>query len=144
MVESAVGDGGRILCGGRIPQGYEQGCWYEPTLIADVSHQAYAVQEESFGPLAILMEAQDMVEATSLCNDVPHGLVATLYSNDPIHKEYFLAEAQAGILRINDGIAGISPNAPFGGWKASGIGPPEHGPWDQEFYTRPQAIYETH
>ena len=144
MVESAVGDGGRILCGGRIPLGYEHGCWYEPTLIADVSHQAYAVQEESFGPLVILMEARDIGDAMNLCNDVPHGLVATLYSIDPSHKEHFLAEAQAGILRMNQGITGISPNAPFGGWKSSGIGPPEHGTWDQEFYTRPQAIYEIH
>jgi acyl-CoA reductase-like NAD-dependent aldehyde dehydrogenase/nicotinamidase-related amidase len=143
MVESAVREGGRILCGGRVPQEYEQGCWYEPTLIADVPHQAYAVQEESFGPLAILMEAQDIGEAMNICNDVPHGLVATLYSTDPTHKEYFLAEAQAGILRINNGIVSISPNAPFGGWKASAIGPPEHGRWDQEFYTRPQAVYET-
>ncbi len=143
MVESAVTEGGRILCGGRVPRGYEQGCWYEPTLIADVPHQAYAVQEESFGPLVVLMDAQDIKEAMSLCNDVSHGLVATLYSTDPTHKEHFLAEAQAGILRINEGIAGISPDAPFGGWKASGIGPPEHGPWDQEFYTRPQAIYGT-
>jgi acyl-CoA reductase-like NAD-dependent aldehyde dehydrogenase len=143
MVESAVSDGGRILCGGRVPQGYEHGCWYEPTLIADVPHQAYAAQEEGFGPLAILMEARDIGEALNLCNDVPHGLVATLYSTDPTHRAQFLAEAEAGILRINNGIVGISPNAPFGGWKASAIGPPEHGLWDQEFYARPQAVYET-
>jgi len=141
-LEQALREGGRVLCGGRVPPGLERGCWYEPTLVADPEPRARIVQEESFGPVVVLMEAHDLDEALTLCNEVEQGLVATLYSPDPAQQARFLAEAQAGILRINSGLAAISPQAPFGGWKASAIGIPEHGRWDREFYTRPQAVYE--
>jgi acyl-CoA reductase-like NAD-dependent aldehyde dehydrogenase len=45
------------------------------------------------------------------------------------------------MLKINESTAGAVGDAPFGGWKASGIGPPEHGMFDVEFYTRPQTVY---
>jgi acyl-CoA reductase-like NAD-dependent aldehyde dehydrogenase/nicotinamidase-related amidase len=141
-VESAVLDGGRVLLGGKVPKAYGHGCWHEPTVVADLPQNAYAVQEESFGPLVVLLDASDIEEAITICNGVRQGLVATLYSSSQMQKEQFLAKAQAGILRINRGAAGVSADAPFGGWKASGIGLPEHGYGDQEFYTRPQAIYE--
>ena len=56
-------------------------------------------------------------------------------------QERFLAEAQAGILKINTSTAGADISLPFGGWKASGVGPPEHGEADRLFYTRMQAVY---
>jgi acyl-CoA reductase-like NAD-dependent aldehyde dehydrogenase len=48
---------------------------------------------------------------------------------------------QAGVLKLGAGPLELDPEAPFGGWKASGIGPPEHGLWDEEFYSRPQTVY---
>jgi acyl-CoA reductase-like NAD-dependent aldehyde dehydrogenase len=68
-------------------------------------------------------------------------LVASLYADDPAMQKLFMQEAEAGILRINPDTLDIDPAAPFGGWKDSCIGPPEHGRWDREFYTRPQAVY---
>ena len=49
--------------------------------------------------------------------------------------------AQVGIVQIGAAPPAIHPDAPFGGWKASGIGPPEHGVWDVEFHTRVQVRY---
>jgi acyl-CoA reductase-like NAD-dependent aldehyde dehydrogenase len=49
--------------------------------------------------------------------------------------------AEAGMLNLAAGALQVNPDAPFAGWKASGIGPPEHGIWDREFYARPQAVY---
>jgi acyl-CoA reductase-like NAD-dependent aldehyde dehydrogenase len=53
----------------------------------------------------------------------------------------FLDEARAGILKVNQSTADAAVDVPFGGWKASGLGPPEHGMFDLEFFTRPQTVY---
>jgi acyl-CoA reductase-like NAD-dependent aldehyde dehydrogenase len=62
-------------------------------------------------------------------------------TQDPARRARFLDAAEAGILNLAPGALAVHPDAPFGGWKASGIGPPEHGIWDLEFYTRRQAVY---
>ena len=71
------------------------------------------------------------------------GLAAALFSPSEERRARFLAEADAGILKLDESTAGAGAEAPFGGWKASGAGPPEHGPGDREFYTRWQAVYES-
>jgi aldehyde dehydrogenase (NAD+) len=78
-----------------------------------------------------------------LCNGVRHGLVAALFSHSSGLQEQFLAEAQAGMLKLNTATAGVDVSLPFGGWKMSGLGPPEHGAGDRLFYTRMQAVYGT-
>jgi acyl-CoA reductase-like NAD-dependent aldehyde dehydrogenase len=76
-----------------------------------------------------------------LCNGVRQGLVAALFSSSKELQQQFLDEAQAGILKFNTATSDADASAPFGGWKHSGIGPPEHGESNREFYTRTQAIY---
>lgn len=141
LTSAGIAAGGRVLCGGKIPEGYAHGCWFEPTLIADVHPDSPLVQEESFGPIAVIMAARNPGHALALCNSVPHGLVTTLFSNDAGVQRRVMEEAQCGIIAINQSPLDIDPAAPFGGWKASGIGLPEHGRWDHVFYTKPQAIY---
>ena len=80
-------------------------------------------------------------EALELLNGVHEGLVAALFSSSARLQESFLAAAEAGVLKLNRATADVGVETPFGGWGASGVGPPEHGPGDVEFYTRPQAIY---
>jgi acyl-CoA reductase-like NAD-dependent aldehyde dehydrogenase len=63
------------------------------------------------------------------------------FGRDPAQQRQFLAQAEAGILRLNPDGFPVAADAPFGGWKTSGMGPPEHGRWDREFFARPQAIY---
>jgi acyl-CoA reductase-like NAD-dependent aldehyde dehydrogenase len=72
---------------------------------------------------------------------VRQGLIAALFSADPERRRRFLAEARAGILKLDRSTVDASAEAPFGGFKASGLGPPEHGPGNVEFYTRMQAVY---
>lgn len=141
IVAGGVRAGGKLLCGGRVPPEWPHGFWYEPTVVADPPPDARIVTDESFGPVVVLMEARDLNSALDLCNAVPQGLVATMFSHDDAHQARFLSEAQAGMLRINDVLGGLDPDAPFVGWKDSGLGPPEHGSGDLEFYTRPQSIY---
>jgi aldehyde dehydrogenase (NAD+) len=76
-----------------------------------------------------------------LCNGVRQGLVASLFSASREMQDQFLANTHAGILKINRATADANAEAPFGGWKASGLGPPEHGTSNREFYTRTQSVY---
>jgi acyl-CoA reductase-like NAD-dependent aldehyde dehydrogenase/nicotinamidase-related amidase len=99
------------------------------------------VREESMAPLLIVQRAQDFSEAIKLCNSVRHGLIASLFSHQPELQKIFLEQAEAGVLKFNSSTAGVDITLPFGGWKASGLGPPEHGDGDIQFYTRMQAVY---
>ena len=92
-------------------------------------------------PLLVVQRADDFNHALKLCNGVRHGLVAALFSKSPELQQKFLAEARGGILKLNSATAGVDASLPFGGWKSSGLGPPEHGEGDPLFYTRMQAVY---
>ncbi len=140
-VAGAVNAGARLLCGGGVPPGLEQGCWYAPTLVTDSTPDSALFREETFGPVALIHPFDDIGAAVALVNAVPHGLVATIYSDDESAQRRFLAEAEVGVIKLNCAPAGVHADAPFGGWKNSGLGPPEHGHWDEEFYTRVQALY---
>ena len=99
------------------------------------------VQEETMSPLLVVQCAKNFEHALSLCNGVRQGLAAALFSKSASLQKQFLAEAQAGILKVNSTTAGVDVSLPFGGWKMSGLGPPEHGVGDPLFYTRMQAVY---
>jgi aldehyde dehydrogenase (NAD+) len=88
-----------------------------------------------------VQRAENFKQALKLCNGVRHGLAAALFSNSPRLQKKFLDEAQAGILKLNASTAGVDVTLPFGGWKASALGPPEHGEGDRLFYTRMQTVY---
>ena len=99
------------------------------------------VQEESMSPILVVQCADTFEEALALCNGVRHGLIAALFAKSVKLKNKFLAEAQAGMLKINSSTAGVDVTLPFGGWKASSLGPPEHGEADHLFYTRIKTVY---
>jgi acyl-CoA reductase-like NAD-dependent aldehyde dehydrogenase len=117
------------------------GAWYPPTIAQcdDPSHEL--VQGESFGPLLVVQTASGWDEAIDLLNGVCQGLVAALFSSSDERGERFLQEAGAGVLKLGLSTADADVDVPFGGWKHSGIGPPEHASFDRDFYTRPQAVY---
>lgn len=141
IVSKAIRQGAQLLCGGGFSDGWEAGSWFEPTLLFSPTPDLDVVKEEIFGPIAVIQSACDWEEAIGLLNSVKQGLVASLYTHDPRVQRSFLDNAKCGILKLNQPTAGAHPQAPFIGWKASGFGPPEHGNWDREFYTRPQALY---
>jgi aldehyde dehydrogenase (NAD+) len=91
--------------------------------------------------VALILPADDLEDALSIANGVEQGLAATLCSSSAANRRRFSDAIEAGLVRLTPGLFNIDPSAPFGGWKASGSGPPEHGRWDREFYTRPQALY---
>ncbi len=141
VVAQALADGGRLVTGGREPEGRSGGCWFEPTLLAEVGPDTAIAQQETFGPVALILRAANLDDALSLANGVPQGLLAGLLSADAGARARFAAEIDAGILQFGPGPFALHADAPFGGWKSSRIGPAEHGRWDREFYARPQVQY---
>ena len=117
------------------------GAYARPAIICCDDPEDPLVQEETMGPVLIVQRAGDFEQALALCNGVRYGLVASLFSRSRTRQRQFLEEARAGVLKINAATAGVDATLPFGGWKASGIGPPEHGEADRLFYTRMQAVY---
>lgn len=141
-IRTAVRSGARVLTGNdATPTGGPNGCWIAPTLIDCIAADAPIVCEEQFGPVVVLLEADNIDEAIRLHNAVAHGLLGAIYSNDPLHQEKFLNRAQAGLLLVNQARPSFSAQGPFLGWKASGYGPPEHGRWNREAFARVQAVY---
>ena len=118
------------------------GAYAQPVIICCDEPNHPLVQEETMSPLLVVQRAENFGHALKLCNGVRHGLVAALFSNSRSLQKKFLAEAQAGMLKLNCSTAGADVTLPFGGWKSSGIGPPEHGEGDPLFYTKIQTIYE--
>jgi acyl-CoA reductase-like NAD-dependent aldehyde dehydrogenase len=117
------------------------GAYAQPVIVGCDQPDHPLVQEETMSPLLVMQRAENFEHALTLCNGVRHGLVASLFSNTRELQQRFLEEARAGILKFNVSTAGVDVSLPFGGWKASGIGPPEHGEGDRLFYTHIQAVY---
>jgi acyl-CoA reductase-like NAD-dependent aldehyde dehydrogenase len=118
-----------------------QGAYAQPVIVGCDSPSHALVQEETMSPLLIVQSANDFDHALELCNGVRHGLMAALFSLSIPWQEKFLDVARAGVLKLNSATAGADVTLPFGGWKASGIGPAEHGESDLQFFTRAQAVY---
>jgi len=122
-----------------VPAG---GGWYlSPAIVVCDDPEADIVQRESFGPVLVVQPADTWDHAIDLANGVTQGLVAAVFTDSAARWEDFRDRARAGILKWNRATADAGVEAPFGGWKASGIGPPEHGPANLEFYTRSQTLY---
>lgn len=126
-IADGVEKGARIMCGGKKPQGrkYEQGYYFEPTILADVDHSMLVMREETFGPLVGVMKYDTIDQAIELANDTPYGLAAIVYTRSHHLAEKLSRELSAGNVAVNNPDAGVI-NAPYGGWKDSGFGH-EHG-----------------
>jgi succinate-semialdehyde dehydrogenase/glutarate-semialdehyde dehydrogenase len=118
-VADARAKGARVVVGGRRhPRG---GTFYEPTILADVPHEAMMFREETFGPVAPLFRFGTEEEAIALANDTPFGLAAYFYARD-VGRIFRVAEAlESGMVGINEGLISTEV-APFGGVKESGLG----------------------
>jgi succinate-semialdehyde dehydrogenase / glutarate-semialdehyde dehydrogenase len=119
QVEESVKRGAKLLLGGRIPEG--PGAFYPPTVLAAVQKGMPAFDEETFGPVAAVIRAQDEDEAIHLANDSSFGLGASLWTQDRKRAERRVREIEAGCVFVNEMVKS-DPRLPFGGVKRSGYG----------------------
>lgn len=140
-VERALAQGARCIAGGARVRSRPQGWWFEPTLLECDDPRADIVQLETFGPVAVLQVARDAAHAVELANAVPQGLLGAVFTRDSEARRRIGGALEVGILRLSGNVQAIEAEAPFGGWKSSQVGPPEHGIWDRHFFSRPQARY---
>ncbi|WP_280479818.1 aldehyde dehydrogenase [Nocardia cyriacigeorgica] len=114
-------EGGRIVTGGGRPAGRERGYFIEPTLIADVAPDATIATEEIFGPVLAVIPHDGDDDAIRLANDSPYGLSGAVWGTDPERIRRVTDGVRTGTLAVNGGVW-YSADAPFGGYKQSGIG----------------------
>lgn len=119
LVDDAVARGARVVVGGQVPEG--PGCFYPPTVLADVPADAQVLREEVFGPVAPVVAVDGEDEAVAAANDTPHGLVSYVYSRDLGRALRVGERLEAGMVAVNRGLVS-DPAAPFGGTKQSGLG----------------------
>ena len=119
MVEDACAKGARVLAGGDCHG--QKGYFFQPTVLADVSDDAAVMQEEPFGPLAVLNPVSSLDEAIDKANAVPYGLAAYGFTNRADYMDRMADGVEAGNLSINTLEASL-PETPFGGVKSSGYG----------------------
>jgi aldehyde dehydrogenase (NAD+) len=121
FIEAGQAEGARLVVGGDRPGGeLDVGNFVNPTLFADVDNAMSIAQEEIFGPVLAMIPFRDEAEAITLANDTSYGLGASVQTSD-IKRAIRVAKAvRAGTFGINGYT--VMPNAPFGGYKTSGLG----------------------
>ena len=119
LTADAVDCGAELLTGGnRIG---DTGYFFEPTVLANVPANARVMQEEPFGPIAIINPVDSLDSAIELANSVPYGLAAYGFTNRADYADRMVERVEAGNLSINTLEASL-PETPFGGVKSSGYG----------------------
>jgi acyl-CoA reductase-like NAD-dependent aldehyde dehydrogenase len=142
-IEIAKQEGAKLLCGGnRLTGGiYDKGYFVEPTIFGNVTPEMRIAQEEVFGPVLVLMVAEDFDDAMRLANSARFGLSASIVSRDLTRVHQFINGIQAGLITVNLPTAGVEYQLPFGGTKESSFGMREQGPLALDFYTETRTVY---
>ena len=120
QVDDAVASGAEILCGGK-----NDGLFFEPTVLGNVSRDMRIFREETFGPVAPILRAGSDDEAVAIANDSDYGLSAGIMTRDEERGLSIAQRLKTGMAHINDSSVNDEPHVPFGGIGASGVG--RHG-----------------
>lgn len=120
-IEKGKAEGARILLGGGTPSHLEKGFYVEPTVFVDVTNDMTIAQEEIFGPVLCVIAYEDEQEAVQIANDSIFGLSGGVWSADEARAIRVARQLRAGTVNVNGGNF-YSADAPFGGYKQSGIG----------------------
>ncbi|MDZ4769567.1 MAG: NAD-dependent succinate-semialdehyde dehydrogenase [Chloroflexota bacterium] len=121
LVDESVGMGAQVITGGGRPSEFERGYFYCPTVIAGVTPDMPVYRDELFGPVMPVVAFDDADHALALANDTEYGLAAYVHTRDLNTAIRIYEGLEFGIVGVNDWMP-TTPEMPFGGMKASGLG----------------------
>ncbi|WP_292635534.1 aldehyde dehydrogenase family protein [Novosphingobium sp.] len=120
FVAAAVAGGGRVVCGGKRPDGLEKGYFFEPTVLDLPDNANPAAQEEIFGPVVSVIGYRDLDHAVEMANDSRFGLSGWVHGKDKVKALEVGLKIRSGAVNVNGALA--SSHASGGGIKMSGLG----------------------
>lgn len=139
MVKFAKSEGAEIITGGKRPEKFDKGFYYEPTLLTNCKQDMEIIQEEVFGPVLPIMKFNDLDEAITLSNDCQFGLTSSVFSENYNNIMKATSELQFGETYINrehfEAMQGF-----HAGWKKSGIGGAD-GKHGMEEFLQTKVVY---
>ncbi|MET0343788.1 MAG: aldehyde dehydrogenase family protein [Polyangiales bacterium] len=136
LLDDAEQRGARFPAGRGPREG--EGYFFDPVIVTDVTDDARIVAEEQFGPALPVLPFKDVDDALARANAGHFGLGASIWTRDHERGARLAAELDVGTAWVNQHLA-LSPLAPFGGSKWSGLGY-ENGPWGIDGFTQLQAV----
>jgi aldehyde dehydrogenase (NAD+) len=121
LIKKGIDEGAKLVAGGPgKPEGLEKGYFVKPTVFADVNNNMDIARTEIFGPVLSVMPFETEEEAIQIANDTPYGLTNYIQTQDKEKVKRVARKLRSGMVDVNG--AGIAVDAPFGGFKHSGIG----------------------
>jgi acyl-CoA reductase-like NAD-dependent aldehyde dehydrogenase len=136
-VAAAVSDGATLVAGGKRPAGLDTGYYFEPTILTDVTPDSRIAQEEVFGPVLTVLRYRDEEDAVAIANNSQYGLSGAVWGGDVDRAVAVARRLRTGQVAVNGCIPG---DAPFGGFKQSGLGREGGGLPGLHTYMEPKAI----
>jgi betaine-aldehyde dehydrogenase len=118
-IKLGMDEGAKIVVGG-LDRPYDRGWYVAPTVFAGVSNDMRIAREEIFGPVLAVIPYEDEADAVRIANDSDYGLAGTVWTADADHGMEVARQVRTGTYGVNCFM--LETNAPFGGYKASGIG----------------------
>ena len=142
-VQVGIREGAHLACGGGILSAGEHahGFFFEPTVFSGVQPKMRIAQEEIFGPVVAVMQAEGFEHAIALANGVHYGLSASIYTQDVNRAFVAMREVETGIFYVNAPTIGAEIQLPFGGTRHSGNGHREAGTAALDTYSEWKSIY---
>ena len=128
LIQKGIDEGAKLVAGGTgKPDGLDKGYFVKPTVFADVNNNMEVARTEIFGPVLSVIPFETEEEAITIANDTAYGLTNYIQTQDSEKVQRVARKLRSGMVDVNG--AGIAVDAPFGGFKHSGIGREagEHG-----------------
>ena len=137
-INVGIEEGAKLVTGGPgKPDGLPTGYFVKPTVFSDVRPDMRIAQEEIFGPVLSILPYDTEDEAVDIANDSEYGLAGGVWAGDQDHAVAVARRIRTGQVEVNGGA--FNPNAPFGGYKQSGIGR-EYGHFGLEEFLEVKAL----